>query len=70
MMSDVLDPSTRYTSNARRFWSDFVRWAASHQIDYYAGRKVAPWLAEDGMTDVSAEAHTIVHNGGSEFSEW
>ena len=61
----TVEPETQ-----RRFWSDFVNWAATHQIDYYVGRKVAPWLATDGMTDVAAEGHTIVHNGGSEFAQW
>ena len=48
----------------------FVDWAAAHQIDYYVGRKVATWLAHVGMADVSAQGHTIVHNGGSEFAQW
>jgi 2-polyprenyl-3-methyl-5-hydroxy-6-metoxy-1,4-benzoquinol methylase len=61
----TVEPATQ-----KQFWSDFVNWAALHQIDYYVGRKVAPWLAEDGMTDIAAEGHTIVHNGGSEFAQW
>jgi len=61
----TVEPATQ-----RRFWSDFVNWAAAHQIDYYVGRRIAPWLAEDGMTEIAAEGHTIVHNGGSEFARW
>ena len=61
----TVEPATQH-----QFWSDFVNWAAAHQIDYYVGRKVAPWLAEEGMTDISAEGHTLVHNGGSEFAQW
>jgi 2-polyprenyl-3-methyl-5-hydroxy-6-metoxy-1,4-benzoquinol methylase len=61
----TVEPATQ-----RKFWSDFVSWAAAHGIDYYVGRKVAPWLAEEGMADISAEGHTIVHNGGAEFAQW
>jgi SAM-dependent methyltransferase len=54
----------------RQFWNDFVSWAAENRIDYYVGRKIPTWLAQEGMTELSAEGHTIVHNGGSEFAQW
>ena len=61
----AVEPPTQH-----QFWNDFVKWAAAHQIDYYVGRNVAPWLAQEGMTDLSAEGHTIVYNGASEFAKW
>ncbi|MBK8553621.1 MAG: methyltransferase domain-containing protein [Ignavibacteria bacterium] len=52
------------------FWSDFISWAATNGIDYYVGRKVAPWLQEEGMKNINAEGHAIYYNGGSEFARW
>ena len=52
------------------FWSAFISWAATHDIDYYVGRKVAPWLQEEGMKKINAEGHAILYNGGSEFAKW
>jgi 2-polyprenyl-3-methyl-5-hydroxy-6-metoxy-1,4-benzoquinol methylase len=54
----------------RQFWADFVTWAATHQIDYYVGRKLAPWFQQEKMAHIEAEGHTIVYNGGSEFARW
>ena len=54
----------------QKFWADFVAWAANHQIDYYVGRKIAPWLREEGMVNINAEGHATVYNGGSEFAKW
>lgn len=53
-----------------QFWADFLTWANSHQIDYYMGRKIAPWLAAEGLAHIEAEGHAIVYNGGSEFARW
>ncbi len=54
----------------RQFWEKFVGWAASHQIDYYVGRKVPAWLQAEGLSDISSEGHAILYNGGSEFAAW
>jgi hypothetical protein len=54
----------------KKFWADFVRWAASHEIDYYVGRKIAPWLREDGMVSIEAEGHAGVYHGESEYAQW
>lgn len=51
-------------------WSAFINWAATHDIDYYVGRKVAPWLQEEGMKNINCEGHAILYNGGSKFSQW
>ncbi len=61
---------TAEPATQKQFWDDFVRWAATHQIDYYVGRKIAPWLREEGLFDIQAEGHAMVYNGGSEFAEW
>lgn len=61
----TVEPAT-----VKTFWEDFIRWAATHQIDYYVGRKIAPWLTEEGMLDIQAEGHTGVYNGGSEYAQW
>ena len=54
----------------RQLWADFVKWAATHRIDYYVGRKIAPWLAEEKLNSIQGEGHAIVYNGGSEFARW
>ena len=54
----------------RQFWEKFVGWAASHQIDYYVGRKVPAWLQAEGLSDISSEGHAILYNGSSEFAAW
>jgi ubiquinone/menaquinone biosynthesis C-methylase UbiE len=57
-------------SSQRRFWEQFIQWAATHQIDFYVGRKVAAWLQAEGLRDVNAEGHAILYNGGSDFAVW
>jgi ubiquinone/menaquinone biosynthesis C-methylase UbiE len=42
----------------------------SHRIDYYVGRKIPPWVQEDGLVDVTSEGHAILYNGGSTFAQW
>jgi SAM-dependent methyltransferase len=54
----------------KRFWGEFIEWAASHQIDYYVGRKIPGWLQADGLQNVNAEGHAILYNGGSTFAQW
>lgn len=54
----------------REFWQKFVAWAATHQIDYYVGRNIAPWLQEEGMQDIQAEGHAGMYNGGSDYAQW
>lgn len=54
----------------QKFWADFVAWAATHKIDYYVGRKIAPWLQEEAMVNINSEGHATVYNGGSEFARW
>jgi len=53
-----------------KLWEAFVRWGASHQIDFYVGRKVPAWLQEEGLTGIGAEGHAILYNGGSAFAQW
>ncbi len=54
----------------KHFWQQFIRWAASHHIDYYVGRKIPAWLQAEGLRDIYAEGHAILYNGGSAFAEW
>jgi 2-polyprenyl-3-methyl-5-hydroxy-6-metoxy-1,4-benzoquinol methylase len=54
----------------RNFWEQFIKWAASHQIDYYVGRKIPAWLQAEALLDINSEGHAIVYNGGSGFAEW
>jgi SAM-dependent methyltransferase len=54
----------------RKLWDAFIHWAASHQIDYYVGRKIPAWLQEEGLTDVDSEGHAALYNGGSAFAQW
>jgi SAM-dependent methyltransferase len=52
------------------FWEQFVRWAASHQIDYYVGRKIPAWVQAEGLLNIKSEGHAILYNGRSAFAEW
>ncbi|MGD9925269.1 MAG: trans-aconitate 2-methyltransferase [Pseudorhodoplanes sp.] len=54
----------------KRFWEQFIAWAAIHQIDYYVGRKIPAWLQEERLTDIGSEGHAILYNGGSGFAQW
>lgn len=54
----------------KRFWEQFLQWAASHEIDYYVGRKVPAWLQADGLTNIDSEGHAILYHGGSGFAQW
>jgi SAM-dependent methyltransferase len=53
-----------------QFWRDFLKWAASQQIDYFVGHKVAPRLQELGCEYINVEGHTMQYQGGSAFAEW
>ena len=54
----------------KQLWEQFIQWAASHQIDYYVGRKIPAWLQAEGLRDISAEGHAILYDGGSAFAQW
>jgi 2-polyprenyl-3-methyl-5-hydroxy-6-metoxy-1,4-benzoquinol methylase len=54
----------------KHFWEQFIRWADSHQIDYYVGRKIPAWAQAEGLLDISSEGHAILYNGGSGFAQW
>jgi 2-polyprenyl-3-methyl-5-hydroxy-6-metoxy-1,4-benzoquinol methylase len=67
---DFYPTSTVEPASQREFWEKFVAWAATRGIDYYVGRKIAPWLQEEGMLEIEAEGHVGVYNGGSEYAHW
>ena len=52
------------------FWKQFIQWAATHQIDYYVGRKIPAWLQTEGLLNIKSEGHAILYNGGSGFAQW
>jgi len=54
----------------KELWAAFIRWAESHRIDYYVGRKVPAWLQEEGLSDINSEGHAMLYNGGSDFARW
>jgi SAM-dependent methyltransferase len=54
----------------KHFWEQFIRWADSHQIDYYVGRKIPAWVQAEGLLDICSEGHAILYNGGSGFAQW
>lgn len=49
----------------RTFWEGWLAWAASRDIDYFVGRRIAPELVRLGFTDVSAVGETMLFAGGS-----
>ncbi|MGC1589429.1 MAG: hypothetical protein WA770_04860, partial [Pseudolabrys sp.] len=53
-----------------QFWKQFIQWAATHQIDYYVGRKIPAWLQTEGLLNITSEGHAILYNGGSGFARW
>ncbi len=57
-------------ASQKKFWQDFITWADTHQIDYYVGRKIAPWLSDEKLLHIAAEGHTALYNGGSEYAQW
>jgi SAM-dependent methyltransferase len=61
----TVEPSTQ-----KALWEKFIQWAASHQIDFYVGRKIPAWLQADGLRDINSEGHAILYNGGSAFARW
>jgi 2-polyprenyl-3-methyl-5-hydroxy-6-metoxy-1,4-benzoquinol methylase len=67
---DFYPTGTVEPEDQRRFWQGFLRWAEEQQIDYFVGRKIAPWLQEEGLEDVAAEGHTTLYNGGSPYARW
>jgi len=54
----------------KNFWQRFIQWAATHQIDYYVGRKIPAWLQTEGLLNIRSEGHAILYNGGSQFAKW
>lgn len=54
----------------KTLWEQFIRWAQAHQIDYYVGRKIPAWVQQEGLTDISAQGHAELYNGGSDFAQW
>jgi hypothetical protein len=54
----------------KQLWEMFIRWAASHHIDFYVGRKIPAWVQADGLLDIASEGHAILYNGGSPFAQW
>jgi 2-polyprenyl-3-methyl-5-hydroxy-6-metoxy-1,4-benzoquinol methylase len=54
----------------KQFWEHFIQCAAIHQIDYYVGRRIAPWLQAESLCNINSERHAIIYNGGSEFAGW
>jgi ubiquinone/menaquinone biosynthesis C-methylase UbiE len=67
---DFYPTGTVEPEEQRRFWQGFLKWAEQHRIDYFVGRKIAPWLQEEGLEEVSAEGHTTLYNGGSAYARW
>lgn len=67
---DLYPTGTVEPEDQGRFWQGFLRWAEQHGIDYFVGRKVAPWLQEEGLVDLTAEGHTTLYNGGSSYARW
>jgi 2-polyprenyl-3-methyl-5-hydroxy-6-metoxy-1,4-benzoquinol methylase len=54
----------------KRFWENFIQWAASHEIDFYVGRKIPAWLQAEGLHDINSEGHAVFYNGDSKFAQW
>jgi 2-polyprenyl-3-methyl-5-hydroxy-6-metoxy-1,4-benzoquinol methylase len=54
----------------KRFWKQFIQWAATHRIDYYIRSKIPVWLQAEGLLNIASEGHAILYNGGSGFARW
>lgn len=51
-------------------WRRFLAWAATHQIDYFVGRRVPAWMQAEALQEVTSEGHAMLYNGGSDFAQW
>ncbi|SDG39410.1 class I SAM-dependent methyltransferase [Microbacterium pygmaeum] len=49
----------------RDFWEGWLAWAASEDIDYFVGRRIAARMIALGLQDVRAWGETILYRGGS-----
>jgi SAM-dependent methyltransferase len=49
----------------RAFWQGWLAWSADQGIDYFVGRRIAPWLAALGVGDLAAHGETILFGGGA-----
>jgi SAM-dependent methyltransferase len=67
---DMLPATAAEPESVREFWTGWFRWAESAGIDYFVGRKIAPWLDLLGLQDIAAEGHTAVANGGSKWARY
>jgi hypothetical protein len=68
---DFYPTSTVQPPSQKRFWEQFIQWAAAtHHIDYYVGHKIPAWLQTDGLLNITSEGHAILYHGGSGFAAW
>ncbi len=52
------------------FWTAFLKWSATRDIDYFVGRKIAPHMQRLNLQNITAEGHTKLYAGGSLFAHW
>ncbi len=67
---DMLPTSVAEPEAVRTFWQGWLHWSVAVGIDYFAGRKMPPWLAAQGLERVGAEGNTAMFNGGSPWASY
>lgn len=67
---DMLAATATKPEALREFWHGWLRWSETAEIDYFIGTKIAGWLDELGLEDVSGEGHTAAFNGGSRWATY
>lgn len=67
---DFYPVATVEPASQKALWDAFLLWATGQNIDYFVGRKIAPWLQEEGLGRISSEGHVALYNGGSDFARW
>jgi SAM-dependent methyltransferase len=68
--TDMLPCTVAEPEAMRQFWQSWLKWSLQAGIDFFVGRKIAAWLDELGLQDVSGEGHSAQFNGGSEWATY
>lgn len=67
---DMLPCTVAEPATIHAFWKAWLRWSCEANIDYYIGREIAAWLDALELAEITAEGHTAVFNGGSDWAQY
>ncbi|MEM0965153.1 MAG: class I SAM-dependent methyltransferase [Verrucomicrobiota bacterium] len=67
---DFYPVHTTLNSAVQSFWTGFLEWSENRSVDYKIGRRLGPWLSEQGLVDISVNGDTKTFQGGSDLSKF